>query len=94
MTALITDDLNFTLHHPTSISYSHYYYSKKEGPIQTGVTVPASELFNVDAYKPGDFKQFYVDPRTRAGYLQWVEMLLAAEEYHAGNLKVGNDSNE
>lgn len=49
------------------------------------VCVPRARLFNVDAYKPGDFKQFYADPRTRAKYLQWAPALLMAEEYHAGN---------
>lgn len=58
-------------------------------PIAATVTVPDSHLFNADAYKPGDYKQFFVDPRTRAQYLKWAPMLLAAEEYHAGNFKVG-----
>lgn len=57
-------------------------------PIPTSITVPADRLFNVDAYKPGDYKQFFEDPRTRAAYLKWAPMLLAAEEYHAGNLEV------
>jgi hypothetical protein len=35
-------------------------------------------------YKPGDYKRFYTDPRTREQYLQWAPLLLAAEEYHAG----------
>lgn len=47
------------------------------------ITVPAAELFNVDAYTPGDFRQFFADPRTRAQYLKWAPMLIAAEEYHA-----------
>jgi hypothetical protein len=45
-------------------------------------------LFNVSAYKPGDFRKFFADPRTRADYLQWAPFLLAAEEYHAGNREV------
>lgn len=40
------------------------------------------KLLNVDAYRPGDFKQFYQDPRTRAQYLQWAPLLLAAEDWH------------
>jgi hypothetical protein len=52
------------------------------------ITVPVSKLFNVSAYKPGDFKQFFNDPRTRADYIQWAPFLLEAEEYHAGNRKV------
>lgn len=51
--------------------------------------VPVEELFNVSAYTPGDFKIFFNDPRTRAEYLQWAPMLLEAEEYHAGNRKIG-----
>lgn len=52
--------------------------------VRTTLTVPASELLNVSAYKPGDYKQFFRDPRSRAKYLQWAPLLLAAEEYHAG----------
>lgn len=55
------------------------------------ITVPRSCLLNVDAYKPGDFKQFFNDPRTRADYLRWAPLMLEAEEYHAGNRKVGPD---
>jgi len=57
-------------------------------PISTGVTVPADELFNVDAYQPGDFRRFYEDPRTRRLYLKWAGLMLLAEEYHAGNARV------
>lgn len=57
--------------------------------VPASVSVPDSHLFNVDAYKPGDYKQFFADPRTRAQYLRWAPMLIAAEEYYAGNLKVG-----
>lgn len=52
--------------------------------IKTQIVVPISALFNVSAYKPGDFKQFFEDPRTRAQYLKWAPMLLAAEEFYAG----------
>ena len=45
-------------------------------------------LLNVSAYQPGDFLQFFQDPRTRAEYLKWAPFLLTAEEYHAGNIKV------
>lgn len=48
-------------------------------------TVESKYLLNVDAYKPGDFRIFYSDPRTRADYLEWAPFLLAAEEFHAGN---------
>lgn len=67
---------------------SHSYWEREKGPVNANVTVPETRLFNVDAYKPGDYKQFFVDPRTRQNYLQWAPMLIAAEEYHAGNLKI------
>jgi len=40
-----------------------------------------SSLLNVDAYVPGDYRQFYLDPRTRQQYLQWAPLLLAAEDF-------------
>jgi len=43
----------------------------------------------VSAYKPGDYKKFFVDPRTRAQYLKWARMLLAAEDYCSGHIKIG-----
>jgi hypothetical protein len=55
--------------------------------VSAKITVPLQKLFNVSAYKPGDFRQFFRDPRTRAKYLEWAPMLLTAEEYHAGNLQ-------
>lgn len=51
------------------------------------LSVPASALFNVSAYQQGDFKQFFIDPRTRQQYLKWAPMLLAAEDYVAGKRK-------
>jgi hypothetical protein len=48
--------------------------------------VAADELLNIDAYTPGDFRQFYDDPRTRAEYAKWAYHLLLAEEYYAGNV--------
>lgn len=60
-----------------------------EEGIRTSFTCPQEEtLLNVSAYKPGDFKQFFDDPRTRAEYLQWAPLLLEAEEFHAGNRKI------
>ncbi len=59
-------------------TYSYY----REEPVKVSITIPLEKLFNVDAYKPGDFKKFFRDPRTRAKYLQWAPMLIAAEEYH------------
>jgi hypothetical protein len=46
-------------------------------------TCDRSEVFNVDAYEPGDFRRFYDDPRTRREYMQWARFLLAAEDYKA-----------
>lgn len=62
------------------------YFAPKPSLIRTTLTVPADRLLNVSAYQPGDFKQFFRDPRTRAQYLKWAPMLLLAEEYHAGNI--------
>lgn len=59
-----------------------------EKGIPRSIEVPKTRLLNVDAYTPGDFKQFFADPRTRADYLQWAPYLLEAEEYHAGNRKL------
>jgi hypothetical protein len=57
------------------------YYGRKDSQIQTSITVPIKELFNISAYKIGDYKQFFKDPRTREQYLKWAPMLLAAEEF-------------
>lgn len=48
------------------------------------IRVGEAKLLNVSAYKPGDFRIFYADPRTRADYLEWAPLLLAAEDFHAG----------
>lgn len=57
-------------------------------PIPVRLEVPSRSLFCADAYEPGDFRQFFDDPRTRADYLRWAPYLLTAEEYKAGNRKV------
>jgi hypothetical protein len=59
--------------------------------VNTSWSCDTKSLFNVDAYTPGDFKQFFEDPRTRADYAQWAPLMLAAEDYHAGKRKVGKD---
>ncbi len=51
--------------------------------VAASVTVPAASLFNASAYTPGDYLQFYRDPRTRADYLQWAPFLLRAEDWYA-----------
>jgi len=58
------------------------------GKLRTTFTCEVDVLMNVDAYKPGDFRIFFDDPRTRADYLKWAPFLLEAEEYHAGNREV------
>lgn len=59
----------------------------------TSISVPAGALLNVSAYTPGDYKRFFHDPRTRADYLQWAPLMLAAEDYLAGKMSTPpNDS--
>ncbi|HRY01551.1 MAG TPA: hypothetical protein P5256_00375 [Beijerinckiaceae bacterium] len=52
------------------------------------LAVPASALFNISAYQPGDYKLFFGDPRTRRDYLQWAPLLLTAEDFHAGKITI------
>lgn len=54
--------------------------------VRAQLKAPLDKLFNVSAYKLGDFKRFFADPRTRAQYLEWAPMLLSAEDYHRGAL--------
>ena len=63
-------------------------------PLRTTLTVNADALLNMNAYVPGDFRQFFDDPRTRAEYLKWAPMLLEAEEYHAGNREIKEPPSE
>ena len=63
------------------------YMKPSDEKIGTEFTCPASSLFNVSAYTPGDYKIFFSDPRTRADYLKWAPFLLAAEDHHAGKTK-------
>lgn len=56
----------------------------KSDTIPTSITVDADKLLNVNAYEPGDFLQFFQDPRTREEYLKWAPLLLRAEDWHAG----------
>lgn len=51
--------------------------------IPDSITVPFEKLLNVSAYKKGDYKRFFEDPRTRQEYLKWAPYLLAAEDYLA-----------
>lgn len=59
---------------------------RSERNVRDTIVVPFNRLLNADAYTPGDFRQFYDDPRTRASYLKWAPYLLECEEYKAGNL--------
>ena len=60
-------------------------------PIPCKIQVPPERLFVVEAYTPGDYKKFFADPRTRCEYLEWAPLLLAAEEWHAGNMAEGTE---
>ncbi len=51
-------------------------------PIKCSITVPVDRIFNVSAYKIGDYLQFFNDHRTREEYLEWAYLLLSAEDYH------------
>lgn len=66
------------------------YYGPK-GPLPCVFSCPADKLLCVDGYRPGDFRLFFDDPRTRADYLQWAPLLLVAEDYHAGKRTIGAD---
>lgn len=52
------------------------------------ITVPVSRLLNISEYKQGDYLQFFNDPRTREQYLKWAPLLLTAEDYLAGEIKI------
>lgn len=69
-------------------------FSREPDRYPVKMRVKAERLFNVDAYKPGDIRQFFADPRTRADYLKWAPLLIDAEEYHAGNRVVGTPTRE
>jgi hypothetical protein len=62
------------------MTYSRYSHNQDKLPAK--ITVSIDDLFNVDAYKPGDCKMFFRDPRTREKYLEWAPFMIAAEDYH------------
>jgi len=70
------------------LTYRHY---GDNSDIRASFRCPRDQLLNVDAYRPGDFKQFYQDPRTRAQYLKWAPLMLAAEDWHAGKGRLPDD---
>ncbi len=59
----------------------------ENSPVSCSVTVPIQELLNISAYKLGDYKRFFADPRTRQEYLQWAPLLLTAEDFLHGKLE-------
>jgi hypothetical protein len=65
-----------------------------ERTIRDSIAIPEAELFNVSAYRPGDYLIFFNDPRTRQDYLRWAPLLLTAEEFHAGNAEAGGELKE
>lgn len=70
--------------------WTHLAYPK----IETGWICPASQLTCVDAYTPGDFRQFFDDPRTRADYATWAPILLACEDWHHARRKEQEEASE
>ncbi len=60
-------------------AYNHYSDDRSLVPVK--LTVLVEDLLNVSAYRTGDFKRFFADPRTRVEYLQWAPLLLAAEKW-------------
>lgn len=63
------------------------YWSDEKGTTGSRLLVPMNELLNLDAYTKGDYHKFYDDPRTRADYLKWAQLLLPAEEWCANKGK-------
>jgi hypothetical protein len=61
--------------------------SYRNGAYPTKFQCELNAVLNVSAYKKGDFKIFYADPRTRADYLKWAPYLLAAEDFVCGRVK-------
>ena len=60
-------------------AYNHYSDDRSLVPVK--LTVPVGDLLNVSAYKKGDYKIFFADPRTRLEYLRWAPLLLTAEKW-------------
>lgn len=63
-------------------------YFRPSRMLPASIEVPADALFNISAYKQGDFKQFFKDPRTRAQYIKWAPFFMAAEDYYNGQIQV------
>lgn len=67
-------------------------YSSNESLIPSSIKVGKDLVLNIDDYKPGDYLQFFEDPRTRKDYLMWAPLLLVAEDYYAGEQDIGSPS--
>jgi hypothetical protein len=73
--------------HRDRLRDGNYFSGKVAGQkLEVSLQVDAEQLFNVSAYKPGDFKRFFQDARTRKQYLKWAKLLITAEEYHTGKI--------
>lgn len=64
-------------------------FSRDPKMIKDSITVPFESLLNISAYRAGDYKRFFSDPRTRSEYLKWAPYLLMAEDYVNGKAEVG-----
>lgn len=69
-------------------------WGENSDSLRSTFTCSSSAVLNVSVYRPGDYKQFYDDPRTRAEYLKWAPLLLEAEEYYAGNRSSVDDDGD
>ena len=65
----------------------HYVYHSPDTVKKTFRTT-TDKILNIDAYKAGDYKKFFNDIRTRMEYLKWAPLLLAAEDFLAGKVKI------
>jgi hypothetical protein len=61
-------------------------HGQRDHEVGDSITVQQGALLNISVYRPGDYKQFFQDHRTRAKYLQWAPLLLAAEDSYGGRL--------
>jgi hypothetical protein len=65
--------------------FNYRYGANRSETLRATATVPENHLFNISAYKPGEYLQFFNDPRTREQYLKWAPILLTAEDYWSEN---------
>lgn len=68
--------------------YRKILSGKNEGRLKEhSVWVPFEHLFNISGYRRGDFKRFFLDPRSRQAYLEWAPLMFMAEDYYAGKVQ-------